>query len=174
MGQLIDALLAFSRLGRSTLAIQEVDMAALVRAVVDELAPAATSRPQLAVREMPKANGDPMLLRQVWVNLISNAIKFTSPCAQPRIEIGGHRDGGRCVWFVRDNGAGFDMRYYDKLFGVFQRFHSAEDFPGSGVGLAIVSRIVSRHGGTVWAEGKVDGGATFYFALPKEKAHERD
>lgn len=174
MGQLIDDLLAFSRLGRSTLAIQEVDMATLIRAVVDELTPAATSRPQLAVREMPKANGDPVLLRQVWVNLISNAIKFTGPCAQPRIEIGGHRDGERCVYFVRDNGVGFDMRYYDKLFGVFQRFHRAEDFPGSGVGLAIVSRIVSRHGGTVWAEGKVDGGATFYFALPKEKAHERD
>jgi PAS domain S-box-containing protein len=174
MGRLIDDLLAFSRLGRSALAIQEVDMAALVRAVVDELTPAATSRPHLAVREMPKANGDPVLLRQVWVNLISNAIKFTGPCAQPRIEIGGHRDGERCVWFVRDNGVGFDMRYYDKLFGVFQRIHRTEDFPGSGVGLAIVSRIVSRHGGTVWAEGKVDGGATFYFALPKEKAHERD
>ena len=149
-------------------------MAALVRAVVDELAPAATSRPQLAVREMPKANGDPVLLRQVWVNLISNAIKFTGPCAQPQIEIGGHRDGERCVYFVRDNGVGFDMRYYDKLFGVFQRFHRAEDFPGTGVGLAIVSRIVSRHGGTVWAEGKINEGATFYFALPKEKAHERD
>ncbi len=174
MGQLIDDLLAFSRLGRSALAIQEVDMAALIRAVVDELTPAATSRPQLAVREMPKANGDPALLRQAWVNLISNAIKFTGPCAQPRIEIGGHRDGGRCVWFVRDNGVGFDMRYYDKMFGVFQRFHRAEDFPGTGVGLAIVSRIVARHGGTVWAEGKVDGGATFYFALPKENAHERD
>jgi len=174
MGQLIDDLLAFSRWGRSTLANQEVDMATLVRAVVDELTPAATSRPQLAVREMPKANGDPVLLRQVWVNLISNAIKFTGPCAQPQIEIGGHRDGERCVYFVRDNGVGFDMRYYDKLFGVFQRFHRAEDFPGSGVGLAIVSRIVSRHGGTVWAEGKVDGGATFYFALPKEKAYELD
>ena len=174
MGQLIDDLLAFSRLGRSALAMQEVDMATLVRAVVDELTPAATSRPQLAVREMPKANGDPVLLRQVWVNLISNAIKFTGPYAQPQIEIGGHRDGERCVYFVRDNGVGFDMRYYDKLFGVFQRFHRAEDFPGSGVGLAIVSRIVSRHGGTVWAEGKINEGATFYFALPKENAHERD
>ena len=109
------------------------------------------------------------LLKLVWTNLLGNAIKFSGKRGQPLIEVSGHENGAQCVYCVKDNGAGFDMRYYDKLFKVFQRLHREEEFDGTGVGLAIVQRVVLRHGGRVWAEGKVDDGAAFYFALPKEK-----
>jgi light-regulated signal transduction histidine kinase (bacteriophytochrome) len=116
---------------------------------------------------LPGGDGDPSLLRQVWANLLSNALKFSAPTARPAIHVGGRSQDGQQVYFVQDNGAGFDMRYADKLFGVFQRLHAARDFEGTGIGLAIVQRIVSRHGGRAWAEGAVGAGATFYFALPQ-------
>jgi light-regulated signal transduction histidine kinase (bacteriophytochrome) len=106
-------------------------------------------------------------MRQVWINLLSNAIKFSAKAEHPSIEVGGYPEGSANVYYVRDNGAGFDMQYYDKLFGVFQRLHRSDEFPGTGVGLAIVQRVISKHGGRVWAQGAVGQGATFFFTLPK-------
>jgi signal transduction histidine kinase len=166
MGRLIDDLLDFSRLGRQPLAREALDMAALVRSVVEELG--AGSRAAVAVGELPPAHADPRLLRQVWVNLIDNALKYSAKRPAPEVSIDGMIEGSERVYRVRDNGAGFDMRYADKLFGVFQRLHHAEDFSGTGVGLAIVHRVVGRHGGRVWAEGRPDEGACFYFSLPGE------
>jgi light-regulated signal transduction histidine kinase (bacteriophytochrome) len=120
---------------------------------------------ELVLGDMPIGQADPALLKQIWINLLSNAFKFTGKREAARIEIGGQLDHGQSVYFVRDNGAGFDMRYADKLFGVFQRLHRAEEYEGTGVGLAIVKRIIDRHGGRVWAEAQVDRGATFYFTL---------
>jgi light-regulated signal transduction histidine kinase (bacteriophytochrome) len=118
------------------------------------------------VSDLPEALGDPTLMRQVWTNLIGNAVKFTSKNDRAVIEVGYEKADGETAYFVRDNGAGFDMRYADKLFGVFQRLHTTREFEGTGIGLAIVRRIVNRHGGSVRAEGEVDKGATFYFTLP--------
>jgi light-regulated signal transduction histidine kinase (bacteriophytochrome) len=160
MGQLIDDLLDFSRLGRQDLGKQSVDMAALAR----EAARALGIQPALG--ELPAAHADPALLRQVWLNLLGNAAKYSGKRAEPRIEVGGREEGAGSLYWVRDNGVGFDMRYAGKLFGVFQRLHGADEFPGTGVGLAIVQRVVSRHGGRVWAEGRVGEGACFYFTLP--------
>jgi PAS domain S-box-containing protein len=169
MGQLIDDLLAFSRLGRKPLVTAAVDMQALVHEVLRETRAVPDSVvPECTVHPLPPALGDRVLLHQVWVNLLANAIKFTRTRQNPAIEVSGHSDGNETVYRIRDNGVGFDMQYYDKLFGVFQRLHSEEEFPGTGVGLAIVQRVVSRHGGRVWAEGAVDCGATFYFSLPGE------
>ena len=126
----------------------------------------------MEIGHIPPANGDSAMMRQVFVNLLSNAIKFSSTRERAIIEVGGSVEGGEAVYFVRDNGVGFDMQYANKLFGVFQRLHGINEFEGTGIGLAIVKRIVSRHGGRVWAEGKLNEGATLYFALPnKEKAH---
>jgi len=125
------------------------------------------------VAPLPDACADPALLRQVWTNLLSNAIKYAMPKAGRAIEVGGYMDNGKCVYFVRDNGVGFNPAYTNKLFGVFQRLHKAEEFEGNGVGLAIVQRIIRRHGGKTWAEGEIDRGATFYFSLPAmEPKHE--
>ena len=115
---------------------------------------------------LPPARGDRTLLRQVLANLVDNAFKFSRGRPHPQIEIGTRREGPAVVYFVRDNGVGFDMRYADKLFGVFQRLHRADEFEGTGVGLALAQRIIQRHGGRIWADGKVDGGATFFFTLP--------
>jgi len=169
MGHLIDDLLAFSRLGRKPLRASRVDMNALVGGVLREALAASGSPPNCTVHPLPDAVGDPALLQQVWVNLISNAIKFTSRAERPEIEVGARDEENAVVYWVRDNGAGFDMRYAGKLFGVFQRLHRDAEFPGTGVGLAIVQRIVARHGGSVRAEGAVGAGASFEFSLPKRR-----
>lgn len=165
MGQLIDDLLAFSRLGRKPLAAARVDMNEQVRTTIAELM-AGTSCVRFDVTPLPDAMGDAALLKQVWTNLISNAIKFSGKRDQPVVAVSGEARIDGNVYCVKDNGVGFDMEYYNKLFGVFQRLHSADQYPGTGVGLAIVQRVVSRHGGRVWAEGKEDEGAAFYFSLP--------
>ncbi len=171
MGHLIDDLLAFSRLGRKPMVLQRLDMAALAHAVGEELLAGTAGRPvDLRVGPLPQVQGDPALIRQVWMNLLSNALKYSRPRPRTEIEVSGERDGPECRYRVKDNGVGFDMRYVDKLFGVFQRLHEDREFEGTGVGLALVARIVSRHGGRVWAEGQVDRGATFGFSLPSEEA----
>ena len=171
MGELIDDLLAFSRLSRQPLFKQEVDTAALVRECLAELQSQDPKRHvDVRIGELPVCQADPALLRQVWTNLLSNAFKYTRMREVAVVEIGCDSVEGRNVFHVRDNGSGFDMKYVDKLFGVFQRLHRVEDFEGTGVGLAIVQRIVDRHGGATWAEGIVDGGATFHFTLEGEKA----
>jgi PAS domain S-box-containing protein len=167
MARLIDDLLAFSRLGRSELSRVDIDMNALVQSVLDELRRELGALPEVDVRPLPGASGDASLLRQVWINLLTNAVKFSAKVDEPHIEVGGYPEGAEKVYYVKDNGAGFDMRYYDKLFGVFQRLHRTDEFSGTGVGLAIVQRVVSRHGGKVWAQGAVRRGATFFFTLPK-------
>ena len=171
MGQLIDDLLAFSRLGRQTVSATQVDMAAMATEVFEELIGGSPGpRSGFTIWPMPGAWCDRALIRQVWVNLLANAIKFSGKRQDPVIEAGGYTEGAQNIYYVRDNGAGFDMRYYKKLFGVFERLHSAAEFSGTGVGLAIVQRVVTRHRGRVWAESKVGEGATFYFALPTQGA----
>jgi PAS domain S-box-containing protein len=167
MSQLIDDLLAFSRLGRLPIRAQTVDMERLARDAAGEaLGEASNPPPELTVHALPPAVGDPSLLEHVWANLLCNAVKYSSKVAQPAIEVGARQDGNETVYFVRDNGAGFDMEHAHKLFGVFQRLHGQDEFPGTGVGLAIVHRIVTRHGGRVWADGAPGRGATFHFCLP--------
>jgi len=167
MARLIDDILAFSRLGRKEMASQQVDMQALAGDVAAELASSWAERDvKLEIGALPPAYGDAAMLRQVWVNLLSNAIKFTRTKPAARIVVGGHTENEDTIYCVRDNGVGFDMQYAGKLFGVFQRLHDAEEFEGTGAGLAIVKRIITRHSGRVWAESKVDEGAAFYFTLP--------
>lgn len=164
MGRLIDDLLVFSRLGRQAMSHRDIDMCALVQEAWQSLAEQYLG--EFVLHDLPPCPGDRILLKQVWINLLSNAVKYSGGRTAPCIVVSGSRDNGECSYAVRDNGVGFDMRYLDKLFGVFQRLHSADEFPGNGVGLAIVARIVVRHDGRVWAEGEKDIGATFYFALP--------
>jgi len=174
MGQLIDDLLAFSRMGRRDMAGQPLDMDAMAKGVADELRAA---EPQRAIEfifaALPDASGDAAMLRQVWVNLLSNAVKFTRHRQIAHIEVGGHTESGESIFWVKDDGAGFDMQYADKLFGVFQRLHRQDEFEGTGVGLAIAQRILHRHNGRIWGEGKPDAGATFQFALPITSAHDQ-
>jgi signal transduction histidine kinase len=166
MEQLIDDLLAYSRLGKQALQRAPVPMNELVASIEEELR---TIYPGGEVTISPLAScvGDERMVRQVFTNLLSNALKFSSHRTERMIEIGCVEQTSENVYFVKDNGAGFDMQHKDKLFNVFQRLHSQEEFGGTGMGLAIVKRIVSLHGGTVWAEGKADGGATFYVTLPR-------
>jgi light-regulated signal transduction histidine kinase (bacteriophytochrome) len=167
MGQLIDDLLRLSQVGRKELDLAEIDMTTMVQRVVRDLQSDATHNgAEVIAAPLPAARGDAGLLRQVWTNYISNALKYSGRTPHPRVDIGGREDGAERVYWVRDNGVGFDMAYVGKLFGVFQRLHGIEDFPGTGVGLAIAQRVVLRHGGRVWAEGKPDEGATFFFSLP--------
>lgn len=169
MGNLIDDLLAFFKLGRQPMQKSEVDMMELVRSVCDRVKSQHDSTAaDCRLAALPKAMGDHSLLGQVWTNLLSNAFKYSSKRTNPQIDVGAVSDEKEIIYFVRDNGAGFDPRYQSKLFGVFQRLHNASEFPGTGIGLALVERIVTRHGGRVWAEGKPDEGAAFYFTLPKE------
>ena len=167
MGRLIDDLLAFSRLGRQNLSLSFFDIGDLVNQIWEECRIVNDGRTMnLTIGELPHAYGDSGLVKQALANLIGNAVKFTRLREVAQIEIGGRMDGHENIYFVKDNGVGFDMKYYDKLFGVFQRLHSEEDFEGTGVGLAIVQRIIHRHGCRVWAEGKEGEGAAFYFTLP--------
>ncbi|MBI3618497.1 PAS domain S-box protein [Candidatus Peregrinibacteria bacterium] len=169
MGRLIDDLLAFSKIGREQMKTQDVEMNEMATTIFEELKGAVPKRKiTLSIQKIPRAKVDSALMRQVWTNLLSNAIKFTKPREEAVIDVTCKTDG-EMIYSVKDNGVGFDMQHVDKLFGVFQRLHDPAEFEGTGVGLAIVKRIVERHGGRVWAEGKVDGGATFYFALPVMK-----
>jgi light-regulated signal transduction histidine kinase (bacteriophytochrome) len=166
MGQLIDDLLAFARAGRHALNVELVEAEPLVRAVLGELLVAeGQPRPDIRVGPLPDAFADPALIRQVWLNLLSNAVKFSATRECPVVEIRGRVEGGTAVYEIEDNGVGFDTRYADRLFGVFQRLHGRE-FEGTGIGLALVRSIVTRHGGTVRASSDPGGGATFTFSLP--------
>jgi signal transduction histidine kinase len=166
MGELTEGLLNLSRLGRQPLSKQPTNLNDLVRQVLDELSKEREGREvEVRVAALPDCVGDPSLLKQVFVNLLANAFKFTRGMKEATIEVGCLSQNGESVYFVRDNGAGFDMQYAGKLFGAFQRFHSHEQFAGTGVGLSIVQRIIHRHGGRIWAEAEVDKGATFYLTL---------
>jgi signal transduction histidine kinase len=170
MGELIDDLLAFSQLGRKQVTLSEINMGALVQLVTEEiLFDDGEKIPEFEVNLLPPAKGDQSLIKQVWINLISNAIKYSKFKPTINVTIGAYEKGNLVVYYVKDKGAGFDMQYYDKLFGVFQRLHSQEEFEGTGIGLAIVQKIVHRHNGTVWAESTLNEGTTFYFSLPNIK-----
>ena len=166
MGELIDDLLDFSRIGRADLKKSPVDMNLVVRDVIGELDEAGANRRQFDIGDLPQAEADRGLLRQAWMNLLSNAVKYSRQRDPARIEVGGAIEGDELHYWVRDNGAGFDMAFSDKLFKVFQRLHRDPSFEGTGVGLALVARIVHKHGGRVWAEGAPEAGATFHFTLP--------
>ena len=169
MGALIDDLLTFSRLSRQSLNRQTVDMTTLARrAAAEVLEGQPNPKPAVNIPELPAVPGDPALLRQVWTNLISNAVKYSSKCATPEVHVRAADEGRQVRFEVQDNGVGFDMRYADKLFGVFQRLHSIDEYPGTGVGLAIVQRIIARHEGAVSARGERGKGATFGFTLPTQ------
>lgn len=166
MGQLIDDLLAFSKLGKQHVAKLNLNMTTLAKTVSDDLKEQYGNKSHIVINPLPEIKGDGSMLRQVMQNLISNALKYSMKKDKPLVEIGAYRENGENVYYVKDNGAGFNMQYYDKLFGVFQRLHNATDFEGTGVGLALVHRIIAKHEGRIWAEGKENEGAIFYFSLP--------
>lgn len=170
LGRLIDDILAFSRAGRTRMSSDLIEMEALVREILaDSLAPALAGRDLvIEVGTLPPAQGDRAMLERVWTNLLDNALKFSAPKSAARIEVGATSGNDETIYYVRDHGIGFDMQYADKLLGVFQRLYGAE-VPGTGIGLAIIKRLVGCHGGRVWAEGKVGEGATFFFTLPKQE-----
>lgn len=163
MGQLIDDLLNFSRIGRKGLSISTIDMHQLVEEVIHELTIFEKRNIQWDIKPLNDTRGDLSMMKQVWINLISNALKYTRTEMSPRIEIGSYAENGRTVFYVKDNGVGFDMKYSDKLFKVFQRLHNLKDFEGTGVGLALTHRIISKHNGKVWVESEVNKGTTFFF-----------
>ncbi len=168
MNELIDAILGLSRIVRVEMRRLAIDMKALAFSAYSEVvSKGEQEKVKFILNNLPSVVGDPVLLKQVWMNLIANAVKFSRGCKRPEIEIKGYEREGEIVYEVKDNGVGFDMRYAEKMFGVFQRLHSESEFPGTGVGLAICRRIIERHGGRIWAEGKPGEGATFYFALKK-------
>jgi light-regulated signal transduction histidine kinase (bacteriophytochrome) len=170
MGTLIDDLLVFSRMARSEMMLAQVDLRQLVDETIQQLAGETQQRNiNWKCQTLPVVPGDRSMLRQVFVNLLANAVKYTRPRDPAEIEVGCLSDSAdEVVVYVRDNGVGFEMEYAQKLFGVFQRLHRSEDFEGTGIGLANVRRIISRHGGRTWAEGKLNAGATLYFSLPKQ------
>lgn len=172
MDRLIEDLLTFARLGRRSVAAERLDMSLLASEALREIEPGSEVTVAVAMGALPDVLADRALVWEVWSNLLSNAFKFAGHHEAPSIEIGGRREGGSCIYWVRDNGVGFDMKYYDRLFGVFERLHDAEEFPGSGVGLAIVRSAVDKHRGRVWAEAAPGRGATFYFSLPDAKVVE--
>lgn len=171
MGQLIDDLLVFSRMGRQEMLHSTVNLNQLAKTVIHDLRLDLQDKTiSWTIGSLPDVPGDPAMLRQVFMNLLTNAVKFTATRPNPRIEIGATRDSaGEVTVYVRDNGVGFDMQYVNKLFGVFQRLHRNDEFEGTGIGLANVRRIIHRHGGRTWAEGALDQGATFYFTLPMKR-----
>ena len=170
MSNLIDDLLALSRLGRQQIRKSSIDLAAMASHVFEQLQEQEQEKDlQVTVKDLPKAWGDYSLIHQVMMNLLGNAIKFIKAKERVIIEVGGYIQGQETIYYVKDNGIGFDERYADKLFGVFQRLHRGSEYEGTGVGLSIVDRIIQRHGGRVWAEGTLGKGATFYFALPKNE-----
>ncbi len=170
MADLIDSLLDLSRMGKKEIAKQTIDMNKLVREVIHDLEVNRVSNEQLQwnIFDLPKVKADPELLKRVLVNLLSNALKYSGKREKPVVEVGGHTKEAKTVFYIKDNGVGFDMRFYNKLFGVFQRLHKPGEFEGTGIGLAIVQRIISKCGGEIWAEAEVDKGATFYFSLPTD------
>lgn len=167
MGRLIDDLLAFSKLGRKEVEKSLINMNNVTEYVVHEIGKSTTHRAAIKINSLHPAEADYALLHQVWMNLISNAIKYSGKKDKPEIEIGSTELENEITYYIKDNGAGFNMQYADKLFAVFQRLHNTDEFEGTGIGLAIVQRIIIKHGGKIWAEGEVDKGATFYFTLPK-------
>ena len=175
MDELINALLQLSRVGRVAIQARRVDLAAVARTAFHELrGSGADRRIELVVGSLPTVTGDPTLLRQLLENLIANAIKFTRPVAVARIEVGAEMQDGTPSFYVRDNGVGFDPNFAGKLFGVFQRLHTHEEFEGTGIGLSIVKRIIEKHGGRVWAESRPDSGVTFHFTLGTARAAGED
>jgi PAS domain S-box-containing protein len=169
MGQLIDDLLNLARLGRKEMIIQRIPMNKMVESIVEETISSATKQYNIEIADLDPAHCDSNLIRQVWINLISNAIKYSGDKEQPSVKISSLKTDDEIIYSIKDNGVGFNMKYADKLFGVFQRLHKMTEFEGTGVGLALVHRIVTRHGGRVWAEAEVNKGATFYFSLPVEQ-----
>jgi signal transduction histidine kinase len=166
ISQMIDGLLNFSRLGRQPLSIQPVDLANLAKQTVDELRRTQKREFEVKIGDLPPAFGDPELLKSVFANLLSNAFKFSAHTESPRIEIGCRPGNREHTYFVRDNGIGFDLQYAERLFGIFVRLHSEQEFEGHGLGLATAQRILQRHGGRIWAEAEPNKGATFFFTLP--------
>jgi signal transduction histidine kinase len=174
MGRLIDDLLAFSHMSRAEMMQREVDMERLVQETIRALQPETQGRQiNWSIAALPSVPADLAMMRQVLVNLLANAVKYTRTREVAEIEIGAQDAGDEIIYFVRDNGVGFDMQYVDKLFGVFQRLHRAEDFEGTGIGLANVRRIITRHNGRTWAEAELDKGATFYFSIPQSQESQR-
>jgi light-regulated signal transduction histidine kinase (bacteriophytochrome) len=166
MSQLIDDILKLSKVSRSEMSIKEVDLSTIANEIAIDLQQLEEDRKvDFIIQENIIVNADKQLIQIVLENLIGNAWKFTSKQPKALIEVGKHQNKSKTVYFVRDNGAGFDMKYVEKLFGTFQRFHPENEFPGTGIGLATVKRIIHRHGGDVWAESEVEKGATFYFTL---------
>ena len=177
MSQLIDGLLAFSRLGRAAVTVAPIDFSQLVGAVVNQLDHDTEGRviDWVVPQDLPVVQGDALLLREVWANLLGNAYKYTRPRERTRIEVGWSVDPAvGYTFFVRDNGVGFDTKYAGKLFGVFQRLHRASEFEGTGIGLALTRRILERHGGSIWAESSPGEGSVFYFSLPFEGMESTD
>jgi light-regulated signal transduction histidine kinase (bacteriophytochrome) len=169
MDQLIDDLLAFSRFGSTEMQCSDIDMTMLANSVfIETTNKNERGKISFTVSQLPQTKGDLNLIKQVWVNLISNAVKFSSTRELPVITIGCKEEDNSYVYYIRDNGVGFNMRYEDKLFKVFQRLHDIKKFKGTGVGLALVKQIINRHDGKVWAVGEIDKGATIYFSLPKD------
>ena len=167
MGELIDNLLEFSRLGKQHLSITKVNIRQLVDTIIFEFKQSEPKRLfSINIKPLQNINGDRNMLKQVFINLLSNAFKYTGKKEKAVIEIGSYAQDEHQIYYVKDNGAGFDMQYYDKLFGVFQRLHSSNEFEGTGVGLAIIQKIITKHQGKVWAEAKVNEGACFYISLP--------
>jgi light-regulated signal transduction histidine kinase (bacteriophytochrome) len=175
MGLLIDDLLTFSRVGRSEMRISHINMVSMVHSLYQEVVTEEVrGKISFTMDSLPEAWGDTSLMRQVWFNLLSNAVKFSSRNEHISLEVGSRKEEEETVYGVKDNGVGFDMHYVHKLYGVFQRLHGSTEFEGTGVGLALVQRIIKRHGGRVWAEGEVGKGATFSFALPAKSKAEQE